>query len=110
MLETFDEMFFVLDALDECSQREDLLQLIESIHGWRLSTLHILATSRREKDIEEALNPLVTVQIGVQDALISADIRTYLEDRLQNDSKLKLWREDMEAEIKESLMRGAHGM
>src|ERR1700727_936745 len=48
----FQQTYIIVDALDECSEREKLLVLIEDIMGWKLSTLHILATSRKEQDIE----------------------------------------------------------
>jgi hypothetical protein len=40
------------------AQIEELLELIQEMNKWR--TVQILATSRKEKDIEEVLQPLVT--------------------------------------------------
>jgi hypothetical protein len=73
--------------------------------------LHILATSRREKDIEEWLEPLVNDQekICIQSALVNDDIRTYVHEKLQTDRKLK-WSAKVQEEIEKSLMDGAHGM
>ena len=60
MLRDFNQTFIFLDALDECKEREELLGLIKRIVDWKLEMLHLLATSRRENDIEETLTPLIT--------------------------------------------------
>lgn len=66
ILGDFHQTFIILDSLDECTKRRKLLGLIEEIVEWKLEKLHILATSRKEKDIEEALEPLISGQICIQ--------------------------------------------
>lgn len=106
----FQETFIILDALDECSEREELLLLLENLKSWGTEKLHILATSRRERDIEEALESLVTGEICLQSALVNVDIHTHISERLQNDSKLKRWPANVQGEIEQTLMHGAQGM
>jgi hypothetical protein len=76
--------------------------------------VHILATSRREKDIEESLDPLVNDQkkVCIQSVLVNDDIRAYIRKRLQNDQRLKRWRNKPEVlqEIEMKLMGKADGM
>ena len=110
IVQAFDERFIILDALDECQERQELLEDIEKIVDWKLEKLHILATSRREKYIEETLEPLITRQICIQSALVNADIHLHLRERLQNDPKLRKWPEKVHMEIEATLMDGAHGM
>lgn len=38
MLKLFDSTYVLLDALDECKDREDLLKFIEVIAGWSINT------------------------------------------------------------------------
>ena len=110
MLGGFHETFLVLDALDECTEREELLALIERIVGWKIGKLHILATSRREREIEETLQPLITCQICIQSALVDADINLHVHETLQNDKKLKKWPVHVRMEIEATLMDGVRGM
>lgn len=110
ILGDFQQVFIILDALDECKEREELLGLMEDILNWKLDKLHVLATSRRERDIEESLEPLVTGQICIQSVLVNADIHTHICDRLQNDLKLKKWPANVQTEIEKTLMDGANGM
>jgi hypothetical protein len=60
ILGDFSQTCIILDALDETSDRNELLKMIQDIVEWKLEELHILVTSRRESDIEEALETLVT--------------------------------------------------
>ena len=110
MLRDFHEIFIILDALDECTEREELLGLVEKIVDWKLEKLHVLATSRRENDIEETLTPLITGQICIQSALVNADICVHIRERLQNDRKLRKLPKDVRIEIEKTLIDGANGM
>ena len=110
VLQGFGHTYLFFDALDECVDRDELHSLIMEITQWNISTLHMLATSRREKDIEDALQPLVTCQICIQSAVVDTDIRVYILDRLSNDLKLKKWPTEAKREIEKALMVGANGM
>ena len=111
---TLKDTYLILDALDECVERSELLINLERIMSWEDANLHILVTSRREQDIEDALTPLIEAkdQIGIQSALVNADIRVYIRDRLQIDRKLKRWKNNpkVQLEIEDELMKKACGM
>ena len=104
------ETFIILDALDESKERKDLLALLETLNSWGSEKLHILATSRRERDIEETLKPLVTSKICLQNTLVDNDIHIYISKRIQKDLKLKRWPANVRGEIEQTLMDGAQGM
>lgn len=110
MLGDIRQTFIILDALDECTEREELLGLIKRIFGWKLEKPHILATSRRERDIEETLEPLITGQACCQSSLVNADIQIHIRERLHNDPKLRKWPIKVRKEIEATLINGAHGM
>jgi hypothetical protein len=106
----FEHVYVVLDALDECRDREQLLALVEEVVNWKIGELHILATSRVERDIADCIGPLVTAQINLHQTLVDADIQTHLRERLRNDPKLKRWPAKVHEQIEAALMEGAHGM
>ena len=114
VIEYFDGTFFIFDALDECKDRPELLETLEKISRLGLGTLHTLATSRREKDIEEALSPLVGDQerICIQSAVVNKDIRAYIHSRIHSDRGLKRWQkhQEVQQEIEEELMSKVDGM
>jgi hypothetical protein len=114
MVNEFDEIFIILDALDECNDRMELLTNIEEMVGWNEEKLHMLATSRRERDIEERLEHILGEEerICIQSVLVNADIRAYVHDRLQTDRSLKRWHKmpEVQKEIETELANKANGM
>ncbi|KAH7363898.1 ectomycorrhiza-induced ankyrin-domain/NACHT-domain-containing protein [Rhexocercosporidium sp. MPI-PUGE-AT-0058] len=110
MLIEFGETFLIFDALDECKEREGLLHLLGNFKSWEAVNLHILVTSRKERDIEESLESVATNKICLQSALVDVDISTYISEGLQNDSRLKRWPTNVRGEIESTLMKGAQGM
>lgn len=114
MMASLQDTYIILDALDECAERDELLNDLEKFVSWEDANLRILATSRREQDIEEGLKPLSDMRhrINIQSTLVNADISTYVHDRLQVDRKLKRWHKypKVQLEIENTLMEKAHGM
>jgi len=106
----FKQTYIIVDALDECSEREKLLVLIGDIIDWKIGTLHILATSRKEQDIEDYLSSLISDEINIQSTFVDADIQVHVRERLRNDRRLRKWSVDAQLEIETALVDGAHGM
>ncbi|KAL8840097.1 MAG: hypothetical protein Q9176_004119 [Flavoplaca citrina] len=114
MIEASGTTFIVLDALDECNSRGELLRLIESIEAWGQADLHMLLTSRTETDIRSTVESLnySMYTTNIQASLNTEDIRTHIRSRLSLDADLKRWRKDARAleNIKAQVMKSADGM
>ena len=115
MLELSGQTFIIADALDECpsnsTERAELCALLTEFSRWALPNLHILVTSRKEPDINEALSTLVTFPpICIQSKQVAADIRLHVRTELANDPKLKKWSLQIKEEIENTLVEGADGM
>ncbi|MCJ1246834.1 hypothetical protein MMC30_004043 [Trapelia coarctata] len=113
MLRGLRKAFIVFDALDECTNREELLPFISDTISRKQGNLHLLFTSRRERDIEEAFDGLLGDEdrICIQSALVDDDVRTFIHGRLSNDPKLKRWRNvGVQIEIETTLTDKADGM
>ena len=110
MLKGFDDVYILLDALDECTDRADLLRFIEQLVDWKISGLHVLATSRKENDINTCLGSLMIYQLCIQDDCVDADIRIHVMKKLSDDPKLRKWPIKVQNEIEDALMKGAKGM
>lgn len=102
--------YIVLDALDECTDREDLLTFLCDSVNSKLTGLCVMATSRREKDIEEHLRPIANYNIDIQSAVVDKDIEVYVRDRLAIDPKLRKWPKSVQGEITSVMMEKAKGM
>ncbi|KAH9885699.1 ankyrin repeat-containing domain protein [Xylariomycetidae sp. FL2044] len=116
VLRSFADVYIIIDALDECSEVEELLEYLGCMMGWGMENLHILASSRPERVLEEGLRPYLKDdarnKISVQSDVISDDLRTYIRGRLATDTKLKRWHKkpEVQAEIETALMQKADGM
>ncbi|KAL8773553.1 MAG: hypothetical protein Q9209_001658 [Squamulea sp. 1 TL-2023] len=117
MLEPFNVIYVVLDALDECKTRADLLAVIREITCWCIDGLHLLFTSRREGRLGDNLGLLVHDDgiIDIQSSLVEDDIRALIRSRLSSDDShrgMRRWcnRGDVKDMIESRLMEKADGL
>lgn len=98
------DLFIVIDALDECPllERHELLRRINELRNKGDGKVHILATSRREPDIDGKLKQPPTVAMNIEDQF-GEDIELFVKAALSNDEKLKRWDEDSKSQIKGKL-------
>jgi hypothetical protein len=114
MMQDLPQIYIVLDALDECAQRVELMEMVETTVKWNVPNLHLLVTSRRERDIENSLKGCVDLQnsICLQSEEVDKDIQHYVRQRLSDDKALSKWSRDivLRQEIETALMEGSKGM
>ena len=108
--ENFEEVYLILDALDECAETRAAISLIEEIYGWHNPSLHILVTSREGVIIEKGFRHLITDQVQIQNVLVDADIRLFVRECLCSDPELSQWSQSIKAEIEKTLYDGSKGM
>jgi Cdc6-like AAA superfamily ATPase len=113
MIKAFPSCFLVLDALDECGDREIVLRMLQDLHS-QMDNLHILVTSRKKRDIELAVESFLDedFRVDLQTAVVDEDIRLYVQQRWANGIEFKRWKsnEMVQREVEEALMQKAHGM
>jgi hypothetical protein len=113
-MQEFTQVYVVLDALDECTQRSELIDMLETVAGWQLNNLHLLMTSRRERDIERSLEGYVKEEntVCLQRDVVDQDIQRYVQQRLNDDKSLEKWDKNaaVRQEIEAALMYRARGM
>jgi Cdc6-like AAA superfamily ATPase len=120
MINQTEEIYIILDALDECRTRkgplsEGLLAWIQSLSDLKQRNVHLLVTSRPEHDIELVLRKLAEGEeriVPIQSDLIEKDIRRYVCTRVREGKGLERWqsRPDVLNEIEVQLMKKANGM
>jgi hypothetical protein len=112
VLRQFHNVYLIVDALDESTDRRELLDWIKEIMCWRSGGLHVFATSREDVDIKNGLMKLSPVSICLGGDSVNADIATYLDGMLLPDPERKTWRDDADTrnEVKTSLTMGSQGM
>jgi hypothetical protein len=64
-MQEFAYVYVVLDALNECTQRPELMDVLETVVGWQLDNLYLLMTSRKERDIKSSLKEYIKEEDAV---------------------------------------------
>ena len=106
VLKNFQDVYLLVDSMDECTQRKELLAWIKEMKGSKTGNLHLWATSRPEHIIKECTEPLEIGQVCLEGDDVNRDIESYVDDLLQESEKLKKWSE----EIRQKLVKNAAGM
>ncbi|KAF7347073.1 Pfs domain-containing protein [Mycena venus] len=102
-----EPVYIILDALDECSERDKLLRLITEIMDARLLRVHVLVTSRPE--VLHSSIDLVQRAVQVSfEGCTDPDIESYISERLSNFEID--WSDDRKNQIKTGLLKRGGGM
>ena len=112
LIERFQHVYIMLDALDESPRdgpRGHVLNAIETMRGWALQGLHLFVTSRDERDIHERFEFLTARKIAMQNVGIDQDIANFISGRLNTDRRLQKWEKHRE-KIQDGLARRAKGV
>ncbi|KAJ6505850.1 ankyrin repeat-containing domain protein [Mycena vitilis] len=88
ILGQFTGTYIVLDALDECSEHDDLVQFISTLRGWGKPVHLLVASQPRAIFVESAAFDKVSVVL-LEPATTHADIFQFVNSKLKLDSKLK---------------------
>jgi hypothetical protein len=112
LIERFDHIYLLVDALDESPRnklREKVLDTLEVVRGWGLEGLHLFVTSRDELDIRESIDPSSEEEVAMRNGGIDDDIANYISGQLDGNRRLRNWLPYRE-KIQDTLARGAQGV
>ena len=104
----FNSAYIILDALDECSEREKVLDWVQTaiLHKIENLRLHLITTSRPEKEINDKFHSYLCIDLVK--ASENHDIEVYLDHQLQ--TSWQKWPPEIQNEIKSTLRKQADGM
>ena len=112
ILTRFPHAYIVIDALDECTEREMTLNWVNKLvvgTDRKAENLHIVVTSRPEPDIKKVFKGLDSHPIDVGDAEENQDIMKYLKFQMELKSEFNKYDENTQREIELGLEKGAEG-
>jgi hypothetical protein len=72
--------------------------------------LHVLITSRDKPDITVHVSKISQQQVIYLDEFTNADIKLYIDSKMQGSRQLMFWSHDIQRNIRERLLDGADGM
>jgi len=91
MMQRPQKLQIVLDALDECTTRSELLRWMKTLSGSELKNTYLIATSRREEELESRLSDWINKgnMIPMDKSLVNKDIRSYTRARLRQGGEFQ---------------------
>jgi hypothetical protein len=104
--------FVVIDALDECAEIDDALDLLLGLTDTSYTKLSALVTSRELNDIGEAIKVVSSGKVkhmSIQNRKDNADIDLFIRTQVEKIRKLCRWRNQKSQTI-QVLSNGARGM
>jgi hypothetical protein len=96
------QIIILLDALDECDERADLVSFLSDPQHGSLQT-RIIVTSRDEKDFRNAFGKMPRLCLESQSRQIASDISLYVQTRLNTNPELFWLNSHVKAEIQQKL-------
>ena len=110
-----DDIFIIIDALDECpiheGEQELLLHTLQSLKQTQNGKMRLLVTSRKELAIEDILSDLVTITpLGIQTSQVDKDIQTHIQAQLQGHPNMRTWPKPIQEDVKQVLTEKSGGM
>ena len=109
VLHRFRRVYVLVDALDESLDRRKLLNVLKTLMSSNFRKLRVLAMSRKEQDIEQALQN-ISCDISLSNARVDEDIRLYVHNIIRNDQRFMGWSSSLRNDVEDSLVGGAKGM
>ncbi|PSN62572.1 hypothetical protein BS50DRAFT_122517 [Corynespora cassiicola Philippines] len=112
LIDDFPSTYLVIDALDECGNRRQLMKILKTIFQWQAPGLHVILTSRREADISHTLEGIVDKDsiLCIQTGAVDHDIGLYVRQQLEDDQSLQKWKPDDKKLIETALTERSSGM
>ena len=106
----FAQVSVVLDALDECTQMQVLLDTLTITLTKRSSHIRWVMTSRRHAEILSTFQDLKIPIVALEDIVVDSDIRLHVRACLNKDPRIRKWGEYLTREIEDELTQRADGM
>ncbi|KAF8529531.1 ankyrin repeat-containing domain protein [Hysterangium stoloniferum] len=111
LLAVFDQVYIILDALDECEDYWQLLRWIHSLVGKNSQKIHILGTTRPEiTTLLESLDPPSSQYVDLNNASGNDDIESYIRDRVFDSDDFSSFSEEVRQNMLNTLCKKAKGM
>jgi Cdc6-like AAA superfamily ATPase len=109
-IEQFRRVYLILDALDECGERQGVMSLIAHLVRSHAG-FSILVTARDTTEVSRSALGQASMNVicmSLDD--VNMDIRTYVVNSLSRGPKLRELPSHVKAEIEAALTSGSHGM
>jgi hypothetical protein len=110
ILQDFESVYIVLDALDESTPRGELLRVVrDMVTDLRLEKVRLFVTSRQYVDIEDTMLA-ISAPMSMRNPLLDEDIHLFVQVRFRENKRLRVWPPEVQQAAVETLTAKAKGM
>jgi hypothetical protein len=110
VLDEFETIFVIVDAVDESKPRDDLLKsLRDLVTDPRFGKIQLLVTSREYLDIERVMEE-ISKPVSMSNPSIEQDIRLFVRASIQHNPRFERWNPQLRGEVEATLSSRAKGM
>ena len=114
MLKMLNKPFIIVDALDECTTRKELISWLAAVYTDEHDQMSLLITSRKERGIQIEISRWLRQDnyISLQQSSVDSDIGRYIRGTLHENNEFGRWhfQPHVLEEIEHELTRKAEGM
>ena len=109
IIHDFSHFYLVIDAFDECKEKQQFLGFLNAVMMWKFPQTHILVTSRTDIDAEIRNRKWDCTSIIIEEHLVDADVEKHVLATLEDDEILNRWDPEQQRLIAKSLIEGTKG-
>ena len=112
-IQPYDELFLLLDALDECPEsgevRQNVMDGLERLAS-EAPNIRTFVTSRETTNVHESMVTLGAKPTSIAARMVDADIQRYISSQLSRDRKLTKLDKTTKELIEDTISQRADGM
>ena len=109
IIQEFSYFYLIIDAFDECKEKQDFLAFLNMLMSWGLPQTHVAITSRTDIETEIRSRKFEFSQMILEEYLVDADVERHVWATLEDDVILNRWEPEQQQMIAKSLNEGAKG-
>ncbi|KAJ3549716.1 hypothetical protein NM208_g354 [Fusarium decemcellulare] len=110
ILQHFDTVWVMIDALDESKERGNILSLLRLLQSDnRFRRIQLFAASREYFDIEQVMLSIAD-PLSLSNPWVEEDINSYVGEIMKKQSPFNAWPPDISQEVQGTLAKRAKGM
>ncbi|OBT73411.1 hypothetical protein VF21_08109 [Pseudogymnoascus sp. 05NY08] len=98
----FHKVYVVLDALDECSERQILLPILHQLIDSKCASIFL--TSRSEHDFQKSLSEVSIYSAAIESADVALDVELFVKRQIKSIESLRDLNVDLQNEIVQQLL------
>ena len=110
MLMNFQNVYVVIDGIEECEEFGEFMGLLKTMKQWNLKGLHVFLTGNLAPTNYPDLEPLLTHKYGITLEDTNGDILLYIDNRVGKEQALGKWKDKGRLVMREMLVEKANGM